>query len=189
MVHAEYTMLMSLILDGEGTEVEEARLRAHLGSCDACALTWQRWQELDHRFAIAPMLPAPVDLAANIAVRLSLRQAEQARQRWFMLGLALAWSGVMVFAVMALGVANGWQIHFSPQQGPLAAAFSVLASTGSWIWSEVLGFVARVGAPVIAAVTGTLLCLTCGLVMAWLWVIARLTVDGQGALAPAKLNS
>lgn len=186
MVHAEFTMLMSLVLDGEATGDEGARLREHLRSCDMCALTWQRWQELERRFALAPSLPAPVNFAARVAVRLDARQAEQGRRRWFMLGLALAWSVAMVTVVVAFGLADGWHLQLAPLQGPLAAARSGLTSTGGLLWREALGFVAQVGAPVVAAATGAVLCLTCGLAMAWLWLVARLTVGGQGALAPVE---
>lgn len=185
MLHSEYTMLMSLILDGEGEDSDRARLQEHLRSCDLCALTWQRWQELDRRFALAPMVPVPVDLATSVAARLDIRQTEQARQRWFMLGLVLAWSVVVVFTVAALGVTNGWHDILAPDQGPLAAALSALASTGRWLWREAHGVVAQVGAPIIAAMAGTLLCVTCGLIMAWLWLVARLTLRGAGALASA----
>lgn len=186
MLHTEYTMLMSLLLDGEGDDIDRARLQEHLRSCDLCALTWQRWQELDRRFTLAPMLPVPVDLATSFAARLDIRQAEQARQRWFMLGLVLAWSVVVIFTVAALGVTNGWHSVFAPDQGPLAAAVSALTGTGRWLWREALAVVAQVGAPAIAAITGALLSATCGLIMAWLWLVARLTVRGHGALASAK---
>lgn len=186
MLHAEYTMLMSLVLDGEETEAERARLQEHLRSCDACALTWQRWRVLDRRLALAPMLPVPLDLAASITVRLDARQTEEARRRWFMFGLALAWSLVVAVAVMMLGVANGWHIALAPDHGPLAAALSGLSSMLGWIWREMLSIVIQAGAPTIAATTGILLCVTCGLVMAWLWLVARLTADAQGALTTAQ---
>ena len=186
MVHTEYTMLMSLILDGEGDDVDRARLQEHLRSCDRCASTWQRWQELDRHFALAPMLPAPVDLATRVAGRLDIRRAEQVRHRWFILGFALAWSVVVIFTVAALGVTNGWHNLLTPEQGPLAAAYSALASTGGWVWCEALGVVAQVGAPMIAAMTGILLCATCGLIMTWLWLVARLSVRGHGVLTSVE---
>lgn len=186
MLHSEYTILMSLILDGEGDDLDKVRLQQHLRSCDACASTWQRWQELDRRFVLAPLLPVPVDLAANIEIRLDLRLSEQRRQRWIMLGLALVWSVAVVFTVAVLGVVNRWDIQLAPDQGPLVAAISVFTSTGHWIWREVVGVWAQVGAPTIAAVTGILLCATCVLIMAWLWLVARLTVQRQGALAASE---
>jgi anti-sigma factor RsiW len=186
MVHGEFTMLMSLVLDGEATGDEGARLREHLRSCDVCALTWQRWQELDRRFALAPVLPAPVNLAASVAIRLNARQAEQVTRRWLMLGLALAWSAVVVIVVLSLGMANGWDLQLAPFQGPLTAAWTGLTGNGGWLWRAALSTVGQVGAPVVAAAIGALLCLTCGLVMAWLWLVARLTVSDQGAFAPAK---
>lgn len=186
MVHTEYTMLMSLILDGEGDDLDRARLQEHLRSCGRCASTWQRWQELDRHFALAPMLPAPVDLATRVAGRLDTRQAEQARHRWFILGLALAWSVIVIFTVAALGFTNGWHNLLAPDQGPLAAAYSALASTGGWVWREFVGVVTQFGAPMIAATAGVLLCATCGLIMAWLWLVARLSMHGPGVLTSVE---
>jgi len=186
MVHTEYTMLMSLILDGEADDGDEARLQEHLRMCDRCASTWRHWQELDRRFALSPMLPAPADLATRIASHLDTRRAEQARHRWFILGLALAWSVVVILTVAAVGITNGWHNLLAPDQGPLTAAYSALASTGRWVWREVFEVVAQVGAPMIAAMAGVLLSATCGLIMAWLWIVARLSMHGNGVLASAE---
>ena len=185
-MHSDYTALMSLMLDGEATEVEGARLHRHLASCGVCALTWQRWQELDRQLGLARAVPAPAGLAAGVMARLELRQAEQSRRRWFMLGLALAWCAVIVVALLALGVANGWHLRLLQLQGPLAAAWSGLSSGGSWLARQILSLVDHVGAPAVAAATGALLCMACGLAVAWLWVVARLTAPGQAALARVK---
>src|SRR5512139_136178 len=101
--HTDFTMLMSLVLDDEATAAEAARLREHLAGCDMCARTWQRWQELDRRFTLAPVQPAPIDFAASVAARLDERMTEQVRRRWLMAGLALSWIVAMLVAVLAFG--------------------------------------------------------------------------------------
>jgi anti-sigma factor RsiW len=171
--HAEYTMLMSLVLDGEACADEEVRLREHLRSCEECRQTWQRWRELDRRLMAAPVVPAPVDFAALVLARLDTRVIQEQRRRWMIAGLALASVSAALIAVLALAFVNGWFVQLTPDQGPLSAAWAGLASTGSWALREVGEFFGVVGAPVVAAVAGALLCLTCALAMAWLWIVAR----------------
>jgi len=171
--HAEYTMLMSLVLDGEAAEDEEVRLRQHLRSCEECRGTWQRWRELDRRLVMAPLIPAPVDFAALVLAQLDTRVAAEQRRRWLMAGLALASVSAMLIILLAVAVANGWAVQLAPEQGPLSAAWAGLVSTGSWALAELGAFFAQVGAPVVAAAAGALLCLTCVLAMIWLWAVAR----------------
>lgn len=171
--HAEYTMLMSLALDGEAREDEEVRLRAHLRECEECRQTWQRWRELDRRLMAAPVIPAPVDFAALVLAQLDTRVAQEQRHRWLIAGLALASVSAALVALLALAFVNGWFVGLAPEQGPLAAAWAGLASTGGWALREAGEFFGEVGAPLVAAVVGALLCLTCALAMAWLWIVAR----------------
>ncbi len=177
--HAEYTLLMSLVLDDEASEAEAARLRAHVAGCDACARTWQRWQELDRKFELAPMLAAPMDFSVAVAARLDQHVAEHARRRWFMLGLAISWVAAVLIAVGALGVANGWYVSLLPGSGPLNAAWTGLTSMGGWMVRAVVAFVEQVGTPTVAAGAGALLCVTCALATVWLWMVARLTPASQ----------
>lgn len=180
--HTEYTVLMSLVLDDEATAAETARLRSHMASCEACARTWQRWQELDRRFTLAPVMPAPVDFSALVAARLDQRVAEHSRRRWFMVALALSSVAVMLVAVAAFGVASGWPLQLLADSGPLQAAWSGLASMGGWIVRAVIAFVEQTGTPTIAAGAGALLCITCALATVWLWMVARLIPASQRRL-------
>lgn len=180
--HSDYTMLMSLVLDDEATQAEEARLRAHIAHCEACARTWQRWQELDRRFTTAPVLPAPIDFSAAITARLDQHAAHHDRRRWFILGLSLSWIVAMLAAVGVLGVASGWRLPLLPDSGPLNAAWTGLESMGGWIVRAVIAFVEQTGTPTVAAGAGLLLCVTCILATVWLWMVARLTPAPQGRL-------
>jgi anti-sigma factor RsiW len=171
--HAEYTMLMSLALDGEACEDEELRLREHLRGCEECRATWQRWRELDRRLAYAPVMPAPVDFSALVLGQLDTRVAQERRRRWMIAALALASVAAAAIAVLALLIFNGWHAQLAPEQGPLAAAWAGLASTGGWALRSSSQFFAEVGAPTIAAAAGAVLCLTLALTMMWLWVVAR----------------
>lgn len=184
--HTDYTMLMSLVLDDEATAAEAARLREHLVECDICARTWQRWQELDRRFTLAPLQPAPIDFAAAVAVRLDQRMAEQARRRWFMLGLALSCLVAMLFTVLAFGLASGWHWQLLSDGGPWSAAWTGIASIGGWMYRILAEFVTRLGTPTVAAGAGALLCLVCGLATVWLWMVARLSPPASGRLVSAE---
>jgi len=180
--HPEYTMLMSLVLDDEATAAEELRLRAHVATCESCARTWQRWQELDRRFMAAPVLPAPIDFSAVVAARLDERLVEHSRRRWFVLGLSLSWVVALLAGIALLGIANGWVLPLLPDSGPLYAAWSGLASMGGWIVRAAVSFVEQTGTPTLAAGAGVLLCVTCALATVWLWMVARLTPVRQGSL-------
>ncbi len=173
--HAEYTMLMSLVLDGEADADEEVRLREHLRGCDDCRQTWQRWRELDRRLLATPAIPAPVDFSALVLAQLDTRVAQERQRRWLIAGLTFAWLGAVVVALVSLALANGWHLQLAPDQGPLAAAWAGLSSTGSWALREISAFLVEIGAPTIAAVTGAALVLACGLAMMWLWVVARVS--------------
>jgi predicted anti-sigma-YlaC factor YlaD len=173
--HAEYTMLMSLVLDGEACADEEVRLREHLRACDDCRQTWQRWRELDRRLLAAPVIPAPVDFSALVLAQLDARVAQERQRRWLIAGLTVAWLGAVLIALVSLAVSNGWHLQLAPEHGPLAAAWAGLATTGGWALREFTGFLSNIGAPTIAAVTGVALVLACGLAMMWLWVVARVS--------------
>jgi anti-sigma factor RsiW len=174
---------MSLVLDDEATEAEAARLREHVGTCETCRETWRRWQELDRRFALAPVFPAPMDFAAAVSARLDQHAAEQVRRRWLMIGLGLAGIVVMLTAVVITGVTNGWLLSWISSSGWWTAAWAGLTSSGGILAREALAAAERLGAPTLAAVAGALLCVACGLGMMWLWMMARLSPNGQSVFA------
>ncbi len=183
--HTDFTMLMSLVLDDEATEAEARSLREHLANCDGCARTWQRWQELDRRLAIAQMMPVPVDFSVAIAARLDQRIEEHRRRRWFMFGLAISSLVAVFFAVLAFGLANGWPMQLLPTSGPVSAGWEGVLIIGSWLFRALAGFVERMGTPTVAAGAGALICVTCGLATVWLWMVARLSPAGDGQFLSA----
>lgn len=186
MQHSDYTLLMSLVLDDEASETEARSLREHLAACDTCARTWQRFQELDRRFALAPLLPAPVDFSVAVAARLDQRMEEHRRRRWFMLGLALSGLAAMLITVFAFGLANGWHVQLLSASGSLSAAWAGVSSIAGWLYRAGAGLVERTGTPTVAAAAGALLCMTCGLATVWLWMVARLTPAGERQFAAAE---
>lgn len=186
MQHSDYSLLMSLVLDDEATETEARSLREHLAACDTCARTWQRFQELDRRFELAPVMPVPVDFSVAVTVRLDQRMEEQRRRRWFMLGLAFSWLAAMLVAVLAFGVANGWHLQLLPDSGSLSAAWAGVSSIWGWLYRSGAGLVERTGTPTVAAAAGALLCVTCGLATIWLWMVARLAPAGERRFAAAE---
>lgn len=183
--HADYTMLMSLVLDEEATETESARLRQHLAACDACTRTWRRWQELDRRLMLAPVIPVPMDFSVAVVARLDQRMAEHTR-RWFMMALAFSSLFAVLVAVLALGVANGWDVQLLPASGPMNVAWTGLASMGGWLIRALVEFVERTGTPAVAAGAGAIVCVTCVLATVWLWMVARLTPAPERLLAATE---
>ncbi len=173
--HDEYTLLMSLVLDDEATDDEAKTLAEHVAGCTTCARTWQRWQEIDRRFTVAPMAPAPVDFSIAIAAQLDRRLEETRRRRWFMFGLALTWLVAVLASGLAFGLANGWHLQFLSAGGSVAALWAGVTSIGEWVFRGVAGVVERAGTPTVAAGAGALLVVTCGLATVWLWMVARLT--------------
>ncbi len=174
MTHgANYTVLMSLVLDGEASPEQREQLQAHLRSCRSCAATWQRWQELDGRFAQAPAVALPRDFAAQMAVALDRRQAEMAEQRLLRSAAILTVSVVMAAAAAIYAILNGWHLALIAGDGPVAALWTSAWSAAGSLWRAAADLVMAVGAPAFAAALGGLLTLTFLLAMAWYWVVAR----------------
>lgn len=170
---ADYTILMSLVLDGEATADENAQLRAHVRSCAACAATWQRWQALDRRFALAPAVVAPQDFAVRLAASLERRQAEIAERRllrsavFLMVAVMIAATGI-IYAIL-----QGWHVALIAGDGPVMALWTSAWSAAGSLWRAASDLVAAVGAPTLAAAVGGLLTLTGLLALAWYWIVAR----------------
>jgi anti-sigma factor RsiW len=184
--HSDFTLLMSLVLDDEATDAEAKALREHLAGCDACAHTWQRWQELDRRFMLAPVAPAPVDFSAAVAARLDQRVEEVRRRRLFIFGLAASWTVAVLGVVLALSLANGWYVQLLSGSGALSAGWAAMASIGEWVYRLLVDLVARAGTPTVAAGAGAVLIMTCGLATLWLWMVARLSPAGDRQFVSAE---
>jgi anti-sigma factor RsiW len=184
--HNEFTLLMSLVLDEEATEAEARALREHVTGCDACRRTWQRWQELDRRFTLAPMAPAPVDFSILVAARLDQRLEERRRRRWLVAGMAGSWVVAMFIAVLAVGLVNGWPLQVLSSSSALNAAWAGVSSIAAWLFRALADLVERMGAPTVAAGAGALLCLTCGLATIWLCMVARLSPTSDAQFVSAE---
>lgn len=172
-MHADYTLLMSLVLDGEATHAEEGRMREHLRACGACAGTWARWQAMDRRLAAAPFVAPSVDLVDRVMAQVEARELRRRRVRWMGSGLLVGWLGVALvgLAVIAALIILGTR-HPNEARSVFSAALQ-LFNGASWLLIGLVTFVGRLGAPAVAAGAGLLATLTCVLGMLWLWVIGR----------------
>jgi hypothetical protein len=135
------------------------------------------------------VLPAPIDFSAAVAARLDNRLAEHRRRRWFMAGLALTSILAMLIAMLAFALTNGWPLQLLASNGAMNAAWAGVSSIGGWLLRAAASFVERQGAPTVAAGAGALLCATCALATAWLWMVARLSPRGVGQLFLAEWAS
>jgi anti-sigma factor RsiW len=90
--------MMSGRLDDRLESAEVALLEDHLAVCSACQAEWQSFQALDHLFASAPMVQAPVRMRVQVMAR--LERGAQAR-RAILGGTALT-LGTVALALLAL---------------------------------------------------------------------------------------
>jgi len=185
-MHGDYTLLMSLALDGEATPAEESRLQEHLRTCTACAAIWDRWQILDRRLATAPLVAPPADLVAKVMAQVDERELRRRRARWFGSGLLVSWLGVILLglAVTATLVILGTRY---PQlvRTALAGAFEVIDGIG-WLLIGLTTCASNLGAPAIAASVGLLATLTCILGMLWLWIMGHNRTRAAGPFSAAN---
>ena len=111
MNHSEYTLWMSLALDGMLTPTQERRLQSHLAECARCRALWERFALLDDRLRAEPaVMPAP-----GFTARVEARLRAQRRRRYGVLGgvlmLLSALSLWSLSAMALLGLAGWWLAH------------------------------------------------------------------------------
>ncbi len=172
-MHAEYTLLMSLTLDGETTAAESHRLQEHLRACGGCAALWERWQAMDRRLAAAPLVTPPADLVDKVAARLEAHELRRRRARWLGSGLLASWLAVVLFGLAAVAILTIWGTRH-PAEARMALVGTLRLVDGvSWLLIGLVTRVGELGAPTVAAGFGMVATLTCALGMLWLWVMGR----------------
>lgn len=134
-MHENYTLAMSLALDGMLTSEEEAELHAHLAACASCRATWALWQEIDRRLATNANQPAAAPAAgfgARVEARLLARQFRRRSALGGLLILIASLASWMLAAAVAMGMI-GWWLAYRPQLlaklVSLAAALLASATT------------------------------------------------------------
>ena len=126
--------MMSARLDGRLDRTEMSRLQAHVTSCDACRVEWQKMEALDRVFRLAPMREAPPSLHVRVMSRIERR--ERAR-RAIVGGTALA-IGVATLALLALGPL-ALSLLDNLRVGPALVASSLETLTELLVLLDVLG--------------------------------------------------
>lgn len=172
-MHTEFTRLMSLALDNEASQTDLRRLHAHLETCPVCATTWAQWRVVDGRLAAAPLVVPAKSLAPLVSQRLAERALRRRRTRWVGAGLLLVWLSVFALVFVAISVLVGWVMGHPQQVAELLALVAGFLSGGVWLLRVLAGFIEQLGAPRLAAVTGLIATLTCGLGVIWLWVMGH----------------
>jgi predicted anti-sigma-YlaC factor YlaD len=172
-MHSDYTMLMSVALDGEATPDELERLREHVRTCAGCAGIWERWQVVDRRFDAAPPMTPAFNFADAVIARIEARSLKRQRTRRYAAGLV-----ALALAVSLLGLVTIAGLLYWGAQNPSQVSgvfFAALRGVGTatWIFLGFLRLMGGVGAPTLAAWVGLLATLTCLLSMLWLWVVGR----------------
>lgn len=172
-MHTEYTLLMSVILDGEAAPAEVRQLETHLAGCASCAAIWAQWQALDKRLAAAPWAPAPADLAAKVAVRLAERDAKKRRSLWLGSGLLVSWLAVLTASLVTVGLLALWGTTHPREVGVLLSALAQLLSGGSRLLRGISTLVGGFSGATAAFGYGLLIAVTGWLALMWFWAMGR----------------
>jgi anti-sigma factor RsiW len=178
-MHNDYTLLMSMMLDGEATAAEESAVREHLRMCGSCAAIWERWQAVDRRLAAAPLLAPAADLTDRVMARVQAQELRRRRLRWLGSGLFGMWLTISLVGLLTIGGLTYWSIQHPHAVSQAFFAVLQVVDGLSWIALDLWRFLSRLGAPTLAAGVGLLALLTCAFAMLWLWVMGR----GRSALS------
>jgi len=100
--YVEFTLLMSLALDGLLDAEQERQFQADLARYPLLAEQWQLWQELDGMLASAPAMEPPADFVQTFDGRLARRE----RRRRFWLGMTIGTLAVCMWTVILTGVVS-----------------------------------------------------------------------------------
>lgn len=112
-LHEDYSLRMSLALDGLLADDEQAELNAHLAACPACHTAWLKWQHIGHIMTVEPFAGPRQNLV--LGVDRALRRAELLKER---LLAALLVSGgtvaILVTVLFSAALFTGGRLLLSP---------------------------------------------------------------------------
>ena len=93
----EFTLFMSLSLDGLLGEADEQRFQDYLAAYTAFARQWQSWQRLDQQLSAAPHAEPTQGFAQRFTARLDRRTQRQRRWRTtlYSVGGIVLWVGLL----------------------------------------------------------------------------------------------
>ena len=124
--HDDYTVLMSLALDGALDAAEEAHLHQHLQSCPSCTAQWNLWQRVGEAMQVEPYAGPPMAFTRTVGDALVHRE----RRRERALGVAVLAGGTLsVLASLVVGalvLIPTW-VFMSPAARQMGSQFVVYA--------------------------------------------------------------
>ena len=118
--------------DGELSPADNARLRAHLATCAACAREVKRSMQVGQLLRRDPLRPDQVRLPSGDELAQSVVEAANSRVRPVNTARWAGWAAVAAagLAVMLLVVRG---VETPPRPGPAPAAATAAAPPGFWI--------------------------------------------------------
>lgn len=173
-MHENYTLAMSLALDGMLTSEEEEELHAHLAACASCRATWALWQEIDQRLAASASLPAATP-AAGFSTRVEERLlARQFRRRSALGGLLFLITSLatwMLAAAIGIGVIGWWLAHRPQVLAELVSLAAALLAAAAALVEGLRLFWSSLFAPSMQPVMASCLVLVLILGAAWIGLL------------------
>lgn len=172
-MHAEYTAIMSLVLDHRATEMERQNLHMHLADCPDCLATWEQFRLLDRGLSALPVLDAPPGFAGRVLARLHHSRERSHSWQWLGPGLVLTWLAVLVTLPLIAGLLIWWGASHPIEASVMLSALARLASVVSAALRALGSVVTSVGSTPLIMGWGLLIGVTGGLGLLWAWLVFR----------------
>lgn len=180
----EYTVMMSLALDGLLDDGDRRSLEEHVATCAVCQAEWQAMQAVSSLFAGADMVGPPLGFALRVERSLAARERKRRRTLGSMAVLtsSLSLAGLTVAAVCLIvaGIlAWRWLAPLpAVQQGTsalsqMASGMGLVGKGASFFLGDLL---LRYGPPLIMGL-GVGVVVLLGL---WIWLFIRRPGKSQG---------
>ncbi len=140
--HDDWTMLMSLALDGLLDSDEQQRLDLHLSDCEPCQHQWQIWQSIDNSFQAPPWVIPTADFVQRVDQRIETLQTVRERRVAWTLALltilvwAVGFAGTGLLFTLLIYNGVGW---FAETLQWISNAWRTMTTVATTLWGVVVG--------------------------------------------------
>ena len=174
-VEEEFSLLMSMALDGLLDSDEQAEFDSYLAAYPTLAEEWQDWQTLDMQLAATPAVQPPVDFMLNFEV--CLLHHERRRRLWW--GMAFGSMAVVLWVAILVGVASLGAFVLFGQPAWLTQAVHSLAyisaGVGTWVTAVGTAFGSVMSTQQAASLAMVYMLMSIVMVASWIYFLRHST--------------
>lgn len=182
-VQEEFSLLMSMALDGLLDEDEQLTFDVYLSSYPALAEEWREWQALDAQLQSTPSVAPPADFLLNFDAR--LLQQERRQRIWWGFAFGAVTVSLWITVMAGLVALSAYVLLSQP------AWLTQMVHSLAFFYANVTSSLASIGATV-DAIAGTsevrtfglaYLLVSAGMVATWIAFLRRSTRTAISAQA------